>query len=78
MATTTDRPRQDAAKLLDVHDVAAMLGCSARHVYRLSDAGHMPRPLKLGALTRWRRDAIERWIDAGCPADGSSDGGPRR
>lgn len=32
-----------AAKLLDGRQVAEMLGCSARHVYRLNDAGDMPR-----------------------------------
>ncbi len=39
-----------ASQLLDVAAVAEMLGCSARHVYRLSDAGKMPAPVKLGSL----------------------------
>jgi excisionase family DNA binding protein len=52
--------------LLDVHAVAALLNCSARHVYRLSDGGRMPPPIKLGALVRWRRQAVEDWIAAGC------------
>ena len=54
--------------LLDVEAVARMLGCSPRHVYRLADAGRMPAPLKLGALVRWNRAAIEAWIEQGCPA----------
>lgn len=57
-----------SAKLLDVQSVADMLGCSTRHVYRLSDAGRMPAPVKLGALVRWNRTAVEEWISAGCPA----------
>jgi excisionase family DNA binding protein len=59
-------PADTSAKLLDVHGVAELLGCSTRHVYRLSDAGKMPRPVKLGALVRWNRSAIESWIDQGC------------
>jgi excisionase family DNA binding protein len=55
-----------AAALLDVRTVAALLDCSTRHVYRLVDAGHMPPPVRLGALVRWRRQAIEDWIAAGC------------
>jgi excisionase family DNA binding protein len=55
-----------SAHLLDVRAVAAMLDCSVRHVYRLSDAGRMPPPLRLGALVRWRRQDIEDWIAAGC------------
>jgi excisionase family DNA binding protein len=59
--------RQQAA-LLDVQAVARLLNCSTRHVYRLADAAKMPPPVKLGALVRWRRAAIESWIAEGCPA----------
>ncbi|MBI4583068.1 MAG: helix-turn-helix domain-containing protein [Planctomycetes bacterium] len=54
--------------LLDVEDVARLLTCSTRHVRRLADSGRMPRPLKIGALVRWRRGEIDAWIAAGCPA----------
>ena len=54
--------------MLDVQAVAEMLGCSARHVYRLSDAGRMPAPVKLGSLVRWSATAIREWIDQGCPS----------
>lgn len=52
----------------DVKLVSKMMDCSTRHVYRLSDAGKMPRPVKLGALCRWNLTEIEAWISAGCPA----------
>ncbi len=60
-------PGEAVAELLDVRAVGAMLGCSARHVYRLADAGRMPRPVKLGALVRWRRAELASWLEAGCP-----------
>ena len=66
MSATPPKPAESPAKLLDVRMVASMLGCAPRTVYRLSDAGRMPRPLKLGALCRWSRAAIEEWIAAGC------------
>jgi excisionase family DNA binding protein len=53
--------------LIDVQQVAELLGCSARHVYRLADRGGMPRPVRLGALVRWNRSAVEEWIRTGCP-----------
>lgn len=54
-------------ELLDVQAVAALLGgCSTRHVYRLADSGHMPRPIKLGALVRWRRAELMSWLEGGC------------
>lgn len=59
---------EPSATLLDVQAVARMLSCSARHVYRLRDAGRMPPPVRLGALVRWPKSAIDEWIAAGCPS----------
>ena len=56
-------------ELLDVRAVAALLGCSARHIYRLADTGLMPGPLRLGHLVRWRRRRILAWLEDGCPAE---------
>lgn len=68
MVSTVERPPDpQSAELLDVRAVAELLGCSSRHVYRLSDAGLMPPPVKLGRLIRWRRRAdIEPWLRDGC------------
>ncbi len=65
---TGKRTSNEPAQLLDVADVAAILGVSGRHVYRLADAGRIPRPVKLGGSVRWSRTAILDWIAAGCPA----------
>jgi len=54
--------------MLAVDDVAGLLACSARHVYRLADLGRMPRPVKLGALVRWSRAAVLAWVEQGCPS----------
>lgn len=54
--------------LLDVGEVAAKLHVSKRTVYRLSDAGRMPRPVRLGSLVRWGRQAIDEWVASGCPS----------
>lgn len=67
-APTPDRPKSVLAELLDVRQVASMVNASPRTVMRFSDAGRMPRPVKLGSLVRWRRADIEAWIAAGCPA----------
>jgi excisionase family DNA binding protein len=65
----TDRSAIDCdTALLDVHQVAGLLNCSSRHVYRLCDSGSIPQPVRLGALIRWSRTAIAQWIDEGCPA----------
>lgn len=72
--TTNDggnrEPREatELSLLIDVHDVAALLKCSARHIWRMADAGKMPRPHKIGALCRWDRAVIEQWVADGCPS----------
>jgi predicted DNA-binding transcriptional regulator AlpA len=81
--TTTPLQPADApaAQLLDVRAVAALLDCSPRHIYRMADAGQMPRPVRIGALVRWRRTTgdpttgIEDWITAGCPSCRTAGGG---
>ena len=65
--------------LIDVKAVAALLGCSTRHVTRLEEAKQMPPSIKLGRLSRWNRTAIEEWIAAGAPPPRSpATGSPRR
>ena len=62
------RERADVQpELLDVEAVARLCDCSAPHVRRLADAGRMPAPVRVGALVRWNRRAIEVWIADGCP-----------
>ncbi|QDU33026.1 Helix-turn-helix domain protein [Poriferisphaera corsica] len=58
--------------MLNVKDVARRLQCSPRTVYRLCDAGLMPKPIKLGQLIRWNADTIEQWIAQGCPKQPTS------
>ena len=57
----------DSPALLDNRAVAALLSCSVRHVERQRDAGKMPPPVRLGRLVRWRRTALDDWVERGCP-----------
>ena len=77
MKDTVVSPVDGPVKLLDVKAVAAMLGCSTRHVYRLSDAAKMPRPMKLGTLCRWSASAIRDWVKADCQSVRKMKGGAR-
>jgi len=64
-----------APSLMTVNEVAKRLRCSARTVYRLCDAGRMPRPLRIGTLVRWHEPVIEAWITDGCPVSATKPGG---
>ena len=69
--TATTLPPASAAPpaLLDVRAVAALLDCSPRHIYRLSDADRMPAPVRVGTLVRWRRTDLDAWLPAGSPVN---------
>jgi predicted DNA-binding transcriptional regulator AlpA len=42
-----------------------MLDCSPRHIYQLADCGHMPAPVRVRALVRWRRTGLDSWLAVG-------------
>lgn len=65
-AGTPSTPSVEPA-FFDVDQLAVLLGISPRSVYRLADRKAMPESLRLGALRRWRRSEVERWIAEGCP-----------
>lgn len=54
-------------ELLTAREVARMIGAGERSVWRWSQSGRMPRPVRIGAAVRFRRADIEQWIAAGCP-----------
>jgi excisionase family DNA binding protein len=55
--------------MLTIQDLADLLRCSPRTVYRLADIGRIPPPCRLGTLVRWSRGAVQAWFDAGCPTE---------
>jgi excisionase family DNA binding protein len=77
VSQTTNGPGHNPAELLDVRAVAGVLGCSTRHVYRMADAGRMPRPLKLGQLVRWRRGELLGWDRGRLPRRSHQSGGAK-
>ena len=60
------------AVMLTAADVADMLACSTKTIYRLVDRGAIPHPVRLGGMLRWHRPRLEQWIADGCPGDPSS------
>jgi len=67
IAKPIGEPERAPVELLNVNEVADILGISPRTVYRLADQEQMPRPVRLGALVRWHRPTLHEWLDQGCP-----------
>ena len=53
----------DIDKLLRDKEVAEILGCSTATFWRRVQEGTIPRPLKIGGLSRWKRSWVEAVID---------------
>ncbi len=70
MTVAQERMVATPTPMLAADQVAAILNCSTRTVYRLVDSGRMPPPCRLGGLVRWNAAVIEAWIAAGCPVPG--------
>ena len=54
---------ESAARLLEVEDVANILGMRTDWVYREVRAGRLPH-IRLGRAVRFRRESIEAWIQS--------------
>lgn len=50
------------SRLLNVQQLAELLGVSARHVEDLLARGVLPQPIRLGRVRRWHPDAISTWL----------------
>ena len=51
-----------APVLWDVRKVAEHLGVGVSTIWRWKSLGHIPEPMKIGGLVRWRREDIERFV----------------
>ena len=60
-----------ADPLLKDREAASLLGCSVPTFWRRVADGTIPKPLKLGALSRWPRSEIEDVIEHAKAARGA-------
>ena len=56
-----------SGRLLTIKEVAGLLGVSVTTVKVYVREGRFPSPIRFGRTIRWRRGAIERWIDLHSP-----------
>lgn len=63
MTPTASVTKDGHPEWLSAASLARLLDCSLRHVWRLRDSGDLPAPVRLGRLVRWRRSAVERFLE---------------
>ena len=62
-----DENKRQEAILLDAENAARLCGLSQSTWQRLSNAGRVPAPIKLGRRSLWSRVELESWAAMGCP-----------
>lgn len=60
--TTTIEP-----ELLTTKQAAGLLSIGERSLWRASNSGQAPRPIKIGGSVRYRKSDLLAWIADGCP-----------
>ena len=55
-------------------NIAILLQCSERHVWRMNDSNLIPGRIKLGRLVRFSKKLVDKWIAAGCKPSRSGRG----
>jgi len=60
------QPCVQPQQLLTAEQLAQLLQMSLRSIRRKASDGELPPPIRLGRLTRWRRDVIESWLANDC------------
>lgn len=63
--------------LISVSELATILKCSTRTVWRMESAGLLPSPVRFGGKVRWRYQDIIQWIEKNCPPNNPSTNKPR-
>ena len=57
----------NAPLLIDVRQLARLLGRSRASIARDVAAGRLPGPVRIGHSARWRLGELHAWVAAGCP-----------
>jgi excisionase family DNA binding protein len=54
--------QKDPAPTLGVQEVARLLGCTERTIWRHEAKGLIPEARRIGSVVRWDRDELEIWL----------------
>lgn len=51
-------------RLLPLPEVESRSGFKSSFIYQLIKEGKFPKPVKIGAASRWRESEVQQWIHA--------------
>ncbi len=53
---------QTTERLLPLPEVESRSGFKSSFIYQLIKEGKFPKPVKIGAASRWRESEVQQWI----------------
>jgi predicted DNA-binding transcriptional regulator AlpA len=62
MGRRMNTAEMDRKKLLTSWDVASLLSIGERTVWKWAASDRMPKPVRLGGVTRWMASEIDQWL----------------
>lgn len=63
------KPEKIVPILYTTREAAAFCMISESNWYKLNRNGHVPKPVRIGTMYRWRKSDLVEWVAAGCPRD---------
>lgn len=54
---------QNEDRFIRISEVQSMIGLKDSRIYQMIKEGRFPRPIKLGAASRWSLCAVKAWMD---------------
>lgn len=56
------QPHSQPERLLPLPEVESRSGFKSSFIYQLIKVGKFPKPVKIGAASRWRESEVQQWI----------------
>ena len=55
--------QQELPPTLDIHEMASLLGCTERTIWRHEGKGLIPEARRIGRVVRWDRVEVDDWLE---------------
>jgi predicted DNA-binding transcriptional regulator AlpA len=69
MPVKSAQPQPISPALLTLPELSVYIGRAVSSIYRDVALGHIPASVRIGGGRQlWRRQEIDAWLEAGCPA----------
>lgn len=62
LATTSQHPPATPERLINLDEVERITGFRSSYIYSKIQKSEFPKPVKIGAASRWKFSEIQQWV----------------